>query len=139
MATQQPYPIRVSVTLNGTAYRGAKIWATDITQTGYVASVEDAHFARTTSNGRCILDVNNFIGSGTYANGDTVRVYCQVGNILTYSDITLDTKTQQTLVTFTIVRKSGLNDGLTSTLDDDQKNAFDNLRGLRPGLKDALT
>ena len=150
----KPYQIKGTVTLllggsaSATAQRGAKVWAVNMSRYGYGAlgSAEGIHFERSNSSGRYILDVANIVkpqaspatSTNTYANGDTVRVYCQLGRMFSWQDFTLDTKKNTHTIDFAFVRRSGLKDGLKDTKDSDGKYGFNNLRGLNKGLKDGL-
>ena len=72
-----------------------------------------------------------------YAHGDTIRVFCKVGNIETYSDVTLNLPAGAATVNFTITRKSGLVDGLKGSSLITQKGGLkssDVVVGCKDGL-----
>ncbi len=137
MAKQTPYPISGTVALASTAVSGARIWAIDITEgTITTNSVADIHLFHTDSDGKYLLDLGNL--TTAYANGDTVRVYCDYGRWVTYADITVNTFTGFSTQNFSITSKSGLSDGLTDTLDSKGRFGFVETRGPKVGMKDGM-
>ena len=148
MPEQNPYPIYGTVTLtragSSSNLEGATVWIKDRTE-GTVRvsyggdSKEDFYITRTNSSGQFVLDLAELTSS--YDNGDKVRVYCEFGNTITFTDFTLDIVDGLKEVNFSLTAKSGLIDGLTSTVDKgDRKAGLEHLgTGLRPALNDGLT
>lgn len=122
---------------------GARVWAWDMTE-GTIATAigtekENINITCTNSAGQYIIDLANI--TSAYANGDTVRVYVEAEDILTWTDHTVSTTVGAGTVNFTLSRRSGLKDGLTKSVKANQRAAgLEHLgTGMRPGLKDGLT
>jgi hypothetical protein len=134
---QSPFPITGTVTYNSSVYRGAKIWLQDITEGTNAYAQENLTFAYTNASGQYVIDLANV--TSAYANLDKVRVYCEIENMGTWTDIVISLGEGSASCDFTITRKSGLTDGIKSTQDDDGKYGLSSIgRGLKIGMKDAL-
>ena len=131
---QLPYGVEGTVLYNGSAYRGAKISVRDTTEGTRPAPVDDKTIVYTNASGRYTINLAN--STSAFAVGDAIRVYCQVGNILSYSDTTT-TPAGFSTVNFTIVRKSGLVDGIKSTPLASGKGTLN--RQLVKGCKDGMS
>lgn len=142
---QTPYSIKGTVQLRyntqagvqtTAAVKGAIVWAQDITE-GTFNIKEKESKVYTNDSGEYNLDLANM--TSAYANSDTVRVYVQYGDIVTYSDVTINIKTGISTENFTLIRRSGLLDGLKKTLVDGGKGGLEKFaRGLKKGMKDGM-
>ena len=139
----KPYGVRGTVKLNtnagvATAYQGALVWGILLDKYPKQGSRDSIHFMRTNASGQYVLDIKNVIGgSGSYANGDTIRIYCALRNgIKDWKDVKVNTAVGTDTVNFTFARKSGLTDGLKDSTEATGKKGWNNIRGTIPGLKD---
>jgi len=107
---QSPFVIQGTVTLNGSAYQGARVFIRDMTEGTTPSPVDDYTQVYTNANGK--YQINLAMNTASWSDGDNVKVYCQVGDIIDVSNVTVDSKVGSATANFTIVRKSGLTDGL---------------------------
>lgn len=107
---QQPYGIKGTVTLNSSNYEGAKIWIRDVTEGTVPAPVDDYTIVYTNTEGKYIINLAN--STQAYSNSDSVRVYAEVGDIVDFSDITIDKRAGFNTANFSITKKSGQVDGV---------------------------
>lgn len=141
---QKPYGIRGTVKLNtaagvATAYQGALVWGVLLNRYPKCGSRDAIHFMRTNASGQFVFDVKNIIGGGSYANGDTIRIYCQLRNgIKDWKDVIVNTNVGTDTINFNFARKSGLVDGAKDSLEATGKMGWNNIRGTTPGLKDGM-
>jgi len=134
---QAPFPITGTVTYNSSVLQGAKVWAQDITEGTMAYAQENLTFAYTNASGQYVIDLANI--TSAYANLDKIRVYCEIENMGTWSDIVISLGEGSASCDFTITRKSGLTDGIKSTKDTSGKYGLSSLgRGMKIGMKDAL-
>lgn len=148
MPTQNPFPVFGTVTLatkgygsTAVAQEGCRIWIKDLTEGTTRISYwggstkENVYITQTNSNGDYILELSDL--TSAYANNDTVRVYCEFDNKITWRDFTLSVQTGLQKVDFTLSKHSGLIDGCRSTVDktDRSKGGLQHLgTGMRPGV-----
>ncbi len=147
MANQNPYPISGVIQYErpkgATAANaeGARIWIKDINDTKTPISIidgEDVRATATNSSGQYILDLANLTTS--YENGDIIRVYVEYQGYMTWSDHTVQIGEGSGTVNITLYIRSGLKDGVRSTVTASQSEYGTKMlgSGLRPGLKDGL-
>ena len=106
---QAPYGIKGTVTYNSSVYQGARIWIRDVSEGTVPSYEEDYTYVYTNVSGQYIINLAQ--STQAYSNSDSVRVYCQIGDIIDYSDITVNKLTGFSTVNFSITRKSALVDG----------------------------
>ena len=106
---QTPFTIKGTVTLNGSAYMGARIWVRDTTEGTEYTPVDDKNLIYTNATGKYNINLANC--TNAYAINDNINIYCQIGEIISTSSITVTARGSAT-VNFTIVRRSGLADDL---------------------------
>jgi len=147
MPVQNPHPIYGTVTLAAKGYgstavnqHGCRIWVKDLTEgTTRIsywggATKENIYITQTNSDGEYILDLADL--TSAYANSDTVRVYCEFDNKITWRDVTIVLVEGMTRVNFTLSKHSGLIDGCRSTASkaDRAKGGLQHLgTGMKPG------
>lgn len=110
---QASYGIKGTVTLDGSAYEGAQIWIRDYTEGTVPEPIDDHTHMYTNSVGRYLINLAEC--TQAYANADSVRIYCKVGNIISKSTVTISKTQGYTTANFTITRRSGMVDGIKST------------------------
>lgn len=132
---QRPYGIKGTVTLNGSNYQGAKIFLRDMTEGTTPSPVDDYTQVYTNSSGKYLINLAQ--STASYSNGDTVVVYCQTGEIISTSTITVNTAAGYSTVNFTITRKSGLTDGAKRSGLSSGKGGLNRelIKGCSDGLK----
>ena len=130
MGAQKPYPISGTVTLNGTAVNGARLWAQDTTEGTFTHKETDVSYVETNSSGQYLIDVANI--TSAYANADTVRVYCTAKGIETYADVTLNTTTGVSTQNFALTSRGPVAGVM--------KDGIDKLgSSMKKGTKDGLS
>jgi len=130
-----PYGIAGTVTLDGTAVVGGKIWARSLGYHVNMDTVKNITYFYTDGAGHYLIDVANIASAVT--NADTVRVYCEVDEIATFADVTIDTTKGGVTQNFTLVAKSGFTDGLKNTTATDGTGELLHNQ-LTIGLKDGM-
>ena len=135
-AKQAPYAIRGSVTVNGSAYQGAEVWIRDTTEGTMPAPVDDYTRVWTNSSGQYLINLAQ--STQAYGTTDAVRVYCKIGDNVTYSDISsIHIQSGASVVNFTYVVKSGKVDGCKSSPLASGRGTLN--RQLVKGCKDGMT
>ena len=132
---QAPFAISGTVTVNSSLYHGAQLWLRDLTEGTITPPVDDITYVYTNALGQFLLDLAN--NTSAYANGDTVRVYCKVGNMITFSDITINKTEGMYNLNFTFTRKSALVDGVRDSPSSDNKGGLYS-NALQKGCSDGL-
>ena len=132
---QSPFVISGTVTLNGSNYHGAQVWVRDMTEGTISEPVEDVTYIYTNSQGQYIIDMAN--NTSAYADGDTVRVFCKIGDMILWHDVTLNLTEGALTRNFAFTRKSGLSDGLKGSPLSTQKGGLTSSNTFK-GLKDGL-
>jgi len=107
---QAPYGIKGTVTVNGTAFHGARIWLRDTTEGTEASPVDDHTQVYTNASGKYTINLGD--STNAYANGDSVTVYCLAGRLLGTSVITVSKRAGYSTVNFSFTRGSGLTDGV---------------------------
>lgn len=134
---QDPYQIRGIVTLNGSNYQGASVWAQDITEGTFTHRKKNVSLVFTNAAGEFIINLANI--TSAWADGDKVRVYVKAGEIFTWVDVGVFISRGYTTCNFALTRKSRLVDGARNTTAASGENGLFNLgTGIKRGLKDAL-
>ena len=89
----------------------------------------------TNSSGQYLINLAQ--STAAYSNGDVIKVYCQVGNIIDVATITVDTRSGEHVVNFAITRRSGLTDGLKGSSLSSGKGGLNRelVNGCTDGLK----
>jgi len=107
---QQPYGIKGTVIVNGSGYEGAEIWVRDTTEGTVPAPVDDYTHIFTNADGKYNINLAQSVQA--ISDGDSVTVYCKVGDIIDKTTITVNTKLGYAVANFTITRRSGATDGI---------------------------
>lgn len=137
MPATKSWGIKGTVTRAGTAVQGAKIWAENLTnpKTNMEPHKDGFTYIRTDSNGRYVLDSAN-ISSSSLANGDTIRVYCQVKDEKIYEELTCTLNTAAG-TTQNFALSNTLIDGVRDTPLTDGSGALKH-NNTKRGCKDGL-
>jgi len=132
---QSPYTIRGTVTVNSSNYEGARIFIRDMTEGTTPSPVDEYTQVYTNSSGQYLINLAQ--STAAYSNGDVIKVYCQVGNIIDVATITVDTRSGEHVVNFAITRRSGLTDGLKGSSLSSGKGGLNRelVNGCTDGLK----
>lgn len=119
-ARKTPYTIVGKVTVDGSAYPGAIIWAKDYTTGGDAPlPVKDLGYAITDELGNYLLSIANI--QSNFADRDTIRVSCFTQyDQASFSDTKVDITAGKSTVNFTFTTKSGLVDGCKSSPRSDR-------------------
>ena len=147
MANQNPYPIsgtfeyerpKGATAENG---EGARVWIQDINDTKIPISIihgEDVRATATNSSGQYILDLANV--TTAYENEDLIKVYVEYQGYYMIGTHTVEIGVGSGTVDFTMYIRSGLKDGVRSTVTASQSEYGTKKlgTGLKPGLKDGL-
>jgi hypothetical protein len=130
---QPPYLIQGSVTVNGSAYRGAKVWVIDLTSSGRVsAPIEGITYYTTDDSGAFLIDLAD--SDDNYADQDKIRVLCQTETgIISSYDIVVDITSGRNTVSFVITTNSAFVDGLKSSSLSNRKGGLGK-GGMQVGL-----
>lgn len=131
---QRPFGIKGTVTLNGSSYQGARVFIRDVTEGTTPSPVDDYTQVYTNVDGKYLINLAQCTAS--YSDRDKVVVYCQIGEIISSSTITINTNIGYATVNFTITRLSGLSDGLKRTNLSSGKGGLN--RELAKGCTDGL-
>jgi len=122
MPLSQPFGIKGTVTVGGTAFRGAKVWAINLSSRKNVNTIADVTYFYTDSNGRYVISAANF--SITVSTGNKIRVFCQAGSDKNYADVTVLSTAGGATQNFTFSNKSGLTDSIKDTRNADGTGAI---------------
>jgi hypothetical protein len=135
---QTPKPVQGVVRLDGSPVEGARTWALDLTEGTNIGYKENVSVSYTNGRGEYVHDIADLTTS--YANNDLVRIFYQVGEIESWVDVRIKQRGILPSQNISVNRVSGLKDGLKNTLDAKGRFGVEKFgRGLKPGLKDALT
>jgi len=132
---QMPYGIRGTVTVDGSLYEGAKLWVRDTTEGTMPAPVDDYTLVWSNTSGQYLINLAQ--NTQAYADADTVRVYCDIGRALIYSDIVVNKPKGWTAVNFSHTTKSGMVDGVKASPLASGRGTLN--RQLVRGCKDGMT
>ena len=130
---QAPYGIRGTVTVDSSTYQGAMIWVRDMDEGTVPDPIDDKTVVYTDAVGRYLINVSQSTQAASL--GDTVYVFCKVGDIISKSEITTSSSGYHT-VNFTITRLHGGVDGLKGTSLTSGKGGL--YKGLRRDMNDGL-
>lgn len=137
MPALKPFGIKGTVTVDGSAYQGAKVWARSLTYHTHKDTVKNITYFYTDSSGKYMIDVANIASTVV---SDTVRVFCQAGEDKAYADVTVNPATAAGATQdFAFDSNAqGLTDGLKDTPNTDGTEALLHNQ-LRKGCKDGMS
>lgn len=134
---QAPFAISGTVTLDGSAYHGGQVWLRDMTEGTIKEPVEDITYVYTNASGQYVINLAD--STTAYADGDVVRIFCKVGDMIKWLDITISMREGVfDNANFTFTRKSGFVDGLKGSALSTQKGGLtssNTFKGLEDGLQ----
>lgn len=130
------YVISGTVTVGGSAYQGAKVWAWSGGYHTHWDTVQDATYYYTDSSGKYIMDVANIASAVT--NADKIMVICQAGDQKDFKTVTIATTGSGATQDFAFSNSSNLTDALKSNSNTDGTGALLH-NALRKGCKDEMT
>ena len=132
---QKQYAISGTVTLGGSNYHGGQIWIRGLRDGKIPAPVDDITYIYTNAKGQYLINVAN--NTTAWEDGDTVRVWCKVGNMIKYTDVNIDQTLPGLTVDFAFTRASALVDGCKGSALATQKGGLRSDATVK-GCKDEL-
>ena len=111
----KPFRISGTVTLDGSNYRGAKIWIRDVTTGGDMApAIDGITYYSSEEDGKYHISLPDV--QSTYLDQDIVIVYCKLEDGQCQKTlVTVDLYVGKATANFTFIKLSGLVDGCKSS------------------------